>query len=121
MTMDAAASENSRVESKLQYWSRQLHDMSGRNRLLFWKDSKTSTCTIEEPGFSEVFAALVENGAELAAPLPEPGEVKSIFDSDQDARKPERASNDKLRPLKDNEIRADRSVLALNKVLSNLR
>lgn len=95
--------------------------MSGRNRLLFWKDSKTSTCTIEEPSFTELFEALVESGTELAAPLPEPGEVKSVFDSSKDLGGPERAPKDRIRLLKPNEIGTDRSVPALNKVLSNLR
>jgi very-short-patch-repair endonuclease len=59
-----------KVENKLKYWSRQLHDLSGRNRLLFYRDTKSSTATIESPEFLKLFETVVDRGGELLAPLP---------------------------------------------------
>ena len=108
------------VETKLKYWSRQLHDMSGRNRLLFWKSTKTSSATIEKPEFTELFEVLVEKGGEILAPLPDPKDAKSIFDSDEKTEDP---NNDRSRPrqLRTNELQTNHSIATLNKVLYNLR
>lgn len=118
--MQASNSNENLVETKLKYWSRQLHDMSGRNRLLFWKNTKTSSATIEKPEFIDLFEMLVEKGGEILAPLPDPKDAKSIFDSDEKAEDP---NNDRSRPrqLRANELQTNHSIATLNKVLYNLR
>jgi len=76
MTADKTASDVAKVESKLKYWSQQLHDLSGRNRLLFYRDTRSSTATIEHPDFFRLFEVLVEKGSDLLVPIPAPGEVE---------------------------------------------
>jgi very-short-patch-repair endonuclease len=115
--------DTTKVENKLNFWAKELHDMSGRNRLLFYKDTKTSTATIESPRFIELFELLVERGGELLAPLPDPKEVKSIFDSPQEEAEANTVTErlKKTRKLKENEIRTNHTIPVLNKVLYNLR
>lgn len=108
-----------KVKNKLKFWAQELHDMSGRNRLLFYKDTKTSTAIIETPGFVSLFNLLVEQDAELFAPLPDPKEKLSILDTTP--LEPDTSHQPKIAPkLKDNEIQTNHSVAVLNKVLYNL-
>jgi len=112
-----------KVRDKIKFWSQELQDMSGRNRLLFYKDTKSSTATIELPHFLDLFEMLVMNGADLFAPLPDPKEAKSIFGDGKE----EIESNDSTKPpkpqkkLRENEIQTNHTVSVLNKVLYNIR
>jgi hypothetical protein len=67
--MQLQPEEAIKVREKIRFWSQELQDMSGRNRLLFYKDTKSSTATIELPSFFNLFEMLVMDGAELFAPL----------------------------------------------------
>ncbi|MFZ1548040.1 MAG: DUF4011 domain-containing protein, partial [Candidatus Nitrotoga sp.] len=121
--MATPVSNTTLVETKLKYWARQLHDMSGRNRLLFWKSTKSSSATIEIPGFDDLFELLVEKGGLILAPMPDPKESQLIFVLD---RRPKKAfsDDDESKPdrkLKPNEIKTNHSIATLNKVLYNLR
>lgn len=113
-----------KVEAKLRHWARQLHDMSGRNRLLFWKVTKTSSAIIQKPEFEDLFEMLVERGGQVMAPLPDPKEAKSqtLFDLDSE-KKSDLKAEDKTpkRKLKPNEIESNHSISVLNKVLYHLR
>lgn len=121
--MQLQPEEAIKVREKIRFWSQELQDMSGRNRLLFYKDTKSSTATIELPSFFNLFEMLVMDGAELFAPLPDPKEVKSIFEDDKvdpnlnDLEKPPKLP----KKLKSNEIQTNHTVSVLNKVLYNLR
>ena len=115
--------DTTKVENKLNFWAKALHDMSGRNRLLFYKDTKTSTAIIESPSFIELFELLVENGGELLAPLPDPKEVKSVFEDTEEEKEADE-NNEKLkkpRKLRENEIQTNKTIPQLNKILYNLR
>ena len=106
-----------KVENKLKFWSKELQDMSGRNRLLFYKDTKSSTASIEVPAFASLFDLLVEKGTELYAPLSEPEEVKSLFDDYQDNAKDKESITQKAhKKLKENEIQTNHTISVLNKV-----
>jgi very-short-patch-repair endonuclease len=111
-----------KVESKLKYWARQLHDMSGRNRLLFWKVTKSSSAIIEKPEFDELFEILVEKGGKVLAPVPDPKGAKSLFElgTEKNGDLEEETKTPK-RKLKPNEIQTNHSIAALNKVLYHLR
>ena len=85
--MEIPTSDTTKVETKLKYWARQLHDMSGRNRLLFWKSTKSSSATIEIPEFNNLFEFLVEKGGGILAPMPEPKGSQLIFDLDNNQKK----------------------------------
>src|SRR5215212_6715675 len=111
-----------KVESKLKYWARQLHDLSGRNRLLFWKVTKSSSAIIEKPEFEELFQILVEKGGAVLAPVPDLKEAKSIFENGAEKNdNSEEEIKSRERKLKPNEIQTNHSISALNKVLYNLR
>jgi very-short-patch-repair endonuclease len=113
-----------KVEAKLKYWARQLHDMSGRNRLLFWKVTKSSSAIIEKPEFNDLFEILVEKGGQVLAPMPDTNNKgpKTFFDL-LNEKADETADEEKKlkRKLKPNEIQTNHSISALNKVLYNLR
>ncbi len=66
----AGTQKEGKVEAQLQYWSQQLHDLSGRNRLLYYRETRASSATIQDPPFLELYRLLVERGVELRAPLP---------------------------------------------------
>jgi very-short-patch-repair endonuclease len=113
-----------KVETKLKYWARQLHDMSGRNRLLFWKVTKSSSAIIEKPDFADLFELLVEKGEEVLAPIPEATikGAKTFFDLlDRETNDTAEEEKKPKRKLKPNEIQTNHSISALNKVLYNLR
>lgn len=111
-----------KVENKLKFWAQELHDMSGRNRLLFYKETKTSTATIEKPDFASLFTFLVEQDGELFAPLPDPKEKLPLFDVLPETENQNVKTEPKpVRKLKDNEIQTNHSIAVLNKVLYNLR
>lgn len=117
--MQPQSIDDAKVEHKLKYWSQELHDMSGRNRLLFYKETKTSTANIEKPAFAALFHLLVEQETELFAPLPDPKEKTPVFSavSEGDAQPP---APKPARKLKDNEIQSNHPISVLNKVLYNL-
>lgn len=121
--MEISTSDIAKVETKLKYWARQLHDMSGRNRLLFYKNTKTSSATIEQPEFNELFEMLVEKGGEILAPVPDPKGSQLIFDLDNEQKKDTSDENESkiVRKLKTNDIQTNHSIATLNKVLYNLR
>ncbi len=119
MTMESI--DNSKVENKLKFWSEQLQDLSGRNRLLFFKDTKTSTATIKSPGFAELFQVLVEKGGELIAPIPDTKGSKGFFDDGKEDSSDLKERLLPARKLRDNELDTNHTVSVLNKVLYNLR
>lgn len=121
--METPASNTTLVAAKLKYWARQLHDMSGRNRLLFYKNTKSSTATIEKPEFNELFEMIVEKGGEILAPVPDPKGSQLVFEFDNKQKKDVSDENESeiARKLKPNEIQTNHSITTLNKVLYNLR
>ena len=119
--MQVTNPDNTKVEAKLKYWARQLHDMSGRNRLLFWKNTKTSSATIEKPEFIDLFELLVEKGGEILAPVPDPKDAKSVFDAEDATEIPNSNKQNHVRQLQTNELETNHSIAALSKVLYNLR
>ncbi len=120
--MQSQPAGTAKVENKIKFWSQELHDMSGRNRLLFYKETKTSTANIEKPGFIALFHLLVEQETELLAPLPDPREKTPVFDApSEDDTQASQPAPKAARKLKDNEIQTNHPTSVLNKVLYNLR
>lgn len=97
--------------------------MSGRNRLLFWKSTKSSSATFEIPEFNNLFELLVEKGGGILAPMPDPKGSQLTFDLDKKQREDISDENEPevARILKLNEIQTNHSIATLNKVLYNLR
>jgi len=48
-----------RVDSRIDEWKRKLIDLTRRNRLLFFRPTRSSTLRIEEPSSEDVFKRLV--------------------------------------------------------------
>lgn len=63
------------VEDQLRAWADKLHDLSGRNRLLYYRETGGSSAEIEHPGFRDLFQRLVERGQTLVVPLPRVSEA----------------------------------------------
>ncbi len=59
------------IDNKVDHWIGRLLDLSGRNRLLFFKPTKTTTVDIISPEPRELFGRLVEKGNTLTFPLAE--------------------------------------------------
>lgn len=78
-----------RVEAQLQNWTHQLHDLSGRNRLLYYRDTRASSAIIQVPEFLELFRLLVEKGRTLQVPIPSLADVAREAQSGAVAPPPE--------------------------------
>lgn len=70
-----------KVESQLRYWTQQLHDLSGRNRLLYYRETRSSSAIIESPSASDLVRLLVENRGILRVPLPSVADLARQQDS----------------------------------------
>ncbi len=111
------------VQHKLAYWSQQLHDLSGRNRLLYYRDTKSSTATILSPGFLELFRLLVDKGSKLTVPVSDALEDEPVMAVDE-VREMDLQAPPELKPARgphDLTIQTNRSTSVLNRVLYNLR
>lgn len=59
------------VKKKVEHWKNSLFDMSGRNRLLYFKPARASTVDLSAPDALELFDRLVVKGRTMTFPLPE--------------------------------------------------
>ena len=107
---------------KIGYWKNQLQNMGRRNRLLFFKDTKTSSIIVNEPGLSEIYETIVDHGKPLFAPLPLDKKSSTLFE-DQN----ENLSDQQIAELEDkyeretDELLSNKSFRLLNLALGNLR
>jgi very-short-patch-repair endonuclease len=58
------------LEKKVKYWKEQLIDLSKRNRMINYKDTKRSSLKILEPDFTELFNSLAITEKELTFQYP---------------------------------------------------
>ncbi|WP_225850615.1 DUF3320 domain-containing protein [Streptomyces sp. HPF1205] len=73
-----------RLKAILAGWRKDLIDMSGRNRLLNFRHTKSATLEIKQPGADELVAALTGGEVLPFAPLPEePGEDAEVQPDDE--------------------------------------
>ncbi len=63
--MAVSAAQQKMIDQKIDHWQTRLLDLSGRNRLLFFKATKTTTVTIKYPDLWELFYRLVDKGSTL--------------------------------------------------------
>ena len=104
------------LQDKLNEWKRQLLDLSKRNRLLHFRETKRQTLCVEQPGTEEVFQRIV--GAEK--PLTVAGvDLKSLVTLLDDTADPEPLSAQQ--PAKANEIRFVGSPQVVANALYTLR
>src|SRR5262245_8414291 len=114
------------LELKLRQWKNQLIDSSKRNRLLFFRPTKTTTLRLTEPEPEVLFEHLVVREKSLnfveppsAGDEPEVGvlDLELVEDAPEEAAGLARP----LPPLKLGEVRTDRDDRQLRGVLYNLR
>ena len=99
------------VDQKVDHWKARLFDLSGRNRLLFFRVTKTTTINIRIPSPQDLFQRLVERGSTLNFPL---GDNNPPADGQADRAEPIN------RPLRENEIGSDVAPSGLTRTLYNL-
>ena len=107
------------IEQKLNYWSNQLRDMSGRNRLLFWRDTKASSAVITQPDLFPLFEQIVVKNRPIFAPLPVDESQLNMFDGTPGEENG--AATREYESVGTNKIVSDKTVKGLNNALSNLR
>jgi very-short-patch-repair endonuclease/signal recognition particle GTPase len=105
---------SSKMDKKIQHWVKKLLDFSGRNRLIFFKPTKTATIQIIHPSINKIYKSIIENGNSLTFPIDEEDELP-LFDEKafQFEKKPHRN-------LKESEIGTDHSAKELSRKLYNL-
>ena len=119
MTYELPAEYKIKIGQKLKYWADQLRDMSGRNRLLFWKDTRASSVVITEPELLEVFERIVDKGKKIIAPFPLEEEQEDFFETiDGENGEDSEREQPSLGP---NEFSSDKTPKVLNNALRNLR
>lgn len=102
------------VDRRIGYWIERLHDMSRRNRLLFFKPTRASTAMILDPPPNVLFDRLVVKGRSVS------------FPRNDDTEPPEGVEEQdigwsKKRSRRFNEVLADPPGVQLLRALSNLR
>jgi hypothetical protein len=119
MSNALAAEDKVKIGQKLKYWADQLRDLSGRNRLLFWKDTRASSAVITEPELFDVFERVVVKGKKIIAPLPLEEEQEDFFEN-IDGENADISVKEK-HSLGPNEFSSDKTPKVLNNALRNLR
>lgn len=80
--MAVNSTQQKMIDQKVDHWQARLFDLSGRNRLLFFKPTKTTTIEVKVPSLYDLFYRLVDKGSSLNFPLSEnyalPGNGKDI-------------------------------------------
>src|SRR5512142_817273 len=67
-----------KVDAKLRYWEEQLHDLSGRNRLLYYRQTRASSALIKSPALRDLFVTIVEKGRDVTVPLATAREMRAL-------------------------------------------
>jgi hypothetical protein len=110
--MAVSAAQQKMIDQKIDHWQSRLFDLSGRNRLLFFKATKTTTVLVKYPDLFELFSRLVDKGSTLKFPLGDDnGLPASEMDEEEQAQK---------RPLRENEMGVDSPLSTLTRSLYNL-
>ena len=69
---------NTLIDKKVEYWENQLLDLSKRNKMLSYRETKRATLKITEPSFNDLFIRIAINEEELTFQKP--------IDKDSDIR-----------------------------------
>ena len=65
------------IDNKLQIWKKKLLDLSNRNRLLNYKETKQSTLQIVYPEYAELYKKLVLDEKDIVFPRVELSSILS--------------------------------------------
>jgi superfamily I DNA and/or RNA helicase/very-short-patch-repair endonuclease len=96
------------TEKKIIFWKEKLQDMTGRNRLLFFRANRSSTLEITHPELQDFYDYFVVRGKTMEFPVPDIEEPNELFEKDE--------SN-----LAINEIGVKQLPNKINRILYNLR
>ena len=105
----------SKVLEKINYWIIQLQDMGRRNRLLYFRKTKSSTLSIKYPDCLFLFEYLVINDKPIYSPLEENFQ-SNLFSEEQQTN----SNYEDLYKTKRDEFRTEKTFNNSNKVLKNL-
>ena len=110
---DLAPSIRQELDARLTYWKSRLHDLGRRNRLLFFKHTRSSTLEIVKPDPTDLFKRIVIKGSTLSFPLPL--DMDDPLQSDEETASPLR-----MRQFGPNEVQVLQSEKASQLALYNL-
>lgn len=110
---------SSQVVDNLRTWKDKLIDLTKRNSLLYFKETKTSTLKITKPSAIELFELLVNKDKKLYFPQLSENSVK--LDLIEEEIKSSKESTAKQRELKPNECLTNVEDDRLSNILYNLR
>ncbi len=110
--MAVSAAQQKMIDRKIDHWQARLLDLSSRNRLLFFKASKTTTINVKYPDLFELFYRLVDKGSTLRFPL---GDDATLPGNEKNAEE-----ETIKRPVRENEIGTDGLLSTLTRSLYNL-
>jgi hypothetical protein len=103
------------VDQKVDHWLARLLDLSGGNRLLNFKETKTTTLTVQVPAPEELFTRLVEKGSTLSFPMAL-NDPLPLLDDPED----EKNELPVKHAYRDNEIGSDCTPAVMTRKLYNL-
>jgi very-short-patch-repair endonuclease len=115
--MAVSAAQQKMIDQKIDHWQARLFDLSGRNRLLFFKPTKTTTVNVKYPDLFELFYRLVDKGNTLKFPLGDDipmGDDNALPGNEKIAEAPLK------RPVRENEIGTEGLLSTLTRSLYNL-
>src|SRR5215217_8866045 len=112
------------IDEKLRYWQRELLDLSQRNRLFYFRPSRTSTVKLVEPDAAAIYRRLVldERGLTFHSPDDEDAQAQlSLLFSEETAPQSgwshQESEQQVQRPMKADEVRSDLTAPDLERVL----
>lgn len=118
---DRASDSSTQIDpspsKKLAYWKSRLIDLSKRNRLVNFKETKSSTINLTHPTLEEIFARLVTQEKTLT--FVEPAE--DVVTSESSNREEAESNTEPPRQLKAHEVFGSITGDKVTRVLYNLR
>ena len=106
-----------KINDRFDSWKNKLLDLGKRNRLINYKETKSSTLRITHPSIEELFERLVRKEEELA--FPRPFDEEDVEDTEQltllDFQEEDKYGNSS------SAIRTNKKITDLQKVLRKLR
>ena len=100
------------IDNKIEVWKNKLLDIGKRNKLINFKDTKTSTIRIEQPDMLSLWASFVEKEKPIEFPY-----VNEINDNEN----PKESQATKVKSKKTESVTTNKSLVETQKALRNIR
>ncbi len=110
------------MDSKIDAWKNKLLDMSKRNRLLNYRETKRSTLRFIKPDIFEMWDSFVLNEKPIVFPIAIENDERTMFsDSDEEQGKSTNSKSKNNKGKADSKIITDKSDADCQRTLRNLR